>query len=47
MQDGILVSTVDGARGRQEVQRSATMTRALHTTYPHVPVWLSDDEDRL
>ena len=34
MQDEILVSTVDGARGKQEVQRSATMIRTFRATYP-------------
>jgi len=47
MQDEILVSTVDGARGKQEVQRSATMIRTFHATYPHVQIWFSHDEDHL
>jgi hypothetical protein len=47
MQDEILVSTVDGARGKQEVQCSATMFRTFHATYPHVQIWFSHDEDHL
>ena len=47
MKDEILVSTIDGARGKQEVQRSATMIRAFHATYPHVQIWFSHDEDHL
>jgi hypothetical protein len=47
MQDEILVSAVDGARGKQEVQRSATMIRTFHATYPHVQIWFSHDEDHL
>jgi len=47
MQDEILVSTVDGARGKQEVQRSATMIRTFHATYPHVQIWFSHDKDHL
>ena len=34
MQDEVLVSTIDGARGRGEVQRSATMIRTFRATYP-------------
>jgi len=47
MQDEILVSTVDGARGKQEVQRSAAMIRTFHAMYPHVQIWFSHDEDHL
>jgi glyoxylase-like metal-dependent hydrolase (beta-lactamase superfamily II) len=47
MKDEILVSTIDGARGKQEVQRSATMIRTFHATYPHVQIWFSHDEDHL
>ena len=47
MQDEILVSTGDGARGKQEVQRSATMIRMFHATYPRVQIWFSHDEDHL
>jgi glyoxylase-like metal-dependent hydrolase (beta-lactamase superfamily II) len=47
MQDEILVSTLDGARGKQAVQRSATMIRTLHATCPHVQIWFSHDEDHL
>ncbi len=47
MQDEILVSTVDGARGKQEIQRSAAMIRTFHTMYPHVQIWFSHDEDHL
>ena len=47
MQDEILVSTVDGARGKQEVQRSATMIRTFHATYPYVQIWFTHDEDHL
>ena len=47
MQDEILVSAVDGARGKLEVQRSATMIRTFHATYPHVQIWFSHDEDHL
>lgn len=47
MQDEILVSTVDRARGKQEVQRSATMIRTFYATYPHVQIWFSHDEDHL
>lgn len=47
MQDEILVSTVVGARGKQEVQRSATMIREFHATYPDVRIWFSHDEDHL
>ena len=36
-----------GARGKQEVQRSATMIRAFHATCPHVQLWFSHDEDHL
>jgi hypothetical protein len=38
---------IDGARGKQEVQRSATMIRAFHATCPHVQLWFSHDEDHL
>lgn len=47
MQDEILVSAVDGARGKQEVQRSANMIRTFHAAYPHVQIWFSHDEDHL
>ena len=47
MKDEILVSTIDGARGKQEVQRSATMIRTFHATYPHVQIWFSHDKDHL
>ncbi len=47
MQDEILDSTVDGARGQKEVQCSATMIRTFHATYPHVQIWFSHDEDHL
>ena len=47
MQDEILISTVGGARGKQAVQRSATMIRTFHATYPHVQIWFSHDEDHL
>jgi hypothetical protein len=42
-----IAPTVDGARGKQEVQRSATMIRVFHATYPHVQIWFSHDEDHL
>ena len=38
---------IDGARGKQEVQRSAIMIRAFHATCPHVQLWFSHDEDLL
>ncbi len=47
MKDEILVSTIDGARGKQEVQRSATMIRSFHAMHPHVQIWFSHDEDHL
>jgi glyoxylase-like metal-dependent hydrolase (beta-lactamase superfamily II) len=47
MQNGILVSTVDGARGKEEVQRSAAMLRAFRAAYPQVEIWFSHDEDHL
>ena len=47
MKDEILVSTIDGARGKQEVQRSATMIRTFHAMHPHVQIWFSHDEDHL
>ena len=47
MEDEILVSTVDGASGREAVQNSANMIRTFHSMYPDVPVWFSHDEDRL
>lgn len=47
MQDEILVSTVDGARGKQAVQQSATMIRKFRATYPHAQIWFSHDEDHL
>jgi glyoxylase-like metal-dependent hydrolase (beta-lactamase superfamily II) len=47
MQDEILVSTVRGARGREQVRRSAAMIRSFHETYPHVQIWFSHDEDHL
>ena len=47
MGDGILVSTVDGVHGRQEVQRSAHMIRAFHAMYPEVQIWFSHDEQHL
>ena len=47
MKDGILVSTIDGARGKQEVQRSASMIREFHALHPHVQIWFSHDEDHL
>lgn len=47
MQDEILVSAVDGARGKQKVQRSANMIRTFHASYPHVQIWFSHDENHL
>ena len=47
MKEGILVSTIDGARGKQEVRRSAAMIRAFHSMHPEVRVWFSHDEDHL
>jgi glyoxylase-like metal-dependent hydrolase (beta-lactamase superfamily II) len=47
MQDEILVSAVDGARGKREVQRSATKIREFHATYPNVQIWFSHDEEHL
>ena len=47
MKDGILVSTIDGARGKEEVRRSAEMIRSFHATYPHVQVLFSHDDDHL
>ena len=47
MQDEILVSTIDGERGKQEVQRSAAMIRAFRAAYPHVQIWFSHDKDHL
>jgi hypothetical protein len=47
MKDEILVSTIDGARGKQQVQRSATMIRTCPATYPQVQIWFSHDEDHL
>lgn len=47
MQDGILVSTVNGARGKQQVRRSAAMIRAFHAAHPEVQIWFSHDEEHL
>lgn len=47
MKDEILVSTIDGARGKQEVRRSASMIRAFHEAYPEVQIWFSHDEEHL
>jgi len=47
MQDEILVSTVDGARGKRKVQRSATMIRRFHAMYPHVQIVFSHDKNSL
>jgi len=47
MKDEILVSTIDGERGKQAVQRSANMIRAFHKEHPHVQIWFSHDEDHL
>ncbi len=47
MQDEILVSTVGGARGKREVERSAAMIREFHATHPQVQIWFSHDEDHL
>ena len=47
MKDEILVSTIDGARGKQEVRRSAGMIRSFHAMYPNVQVWFSHDEAHL
>lgn len=47
MQDEILVSASNGARGKRWVQRSADMIRTFHATYPHVQIWFSHDEDHL
>jgi hypothetical protein len=44
MEEGVLVSTVDGGRGRRNVQRSAEMIRTFHEMYPEVQVWFSHDE---
>ena len=47
MRDKILVSTIDGKRGKQEVRRSASMIRAFHEAYPGVQIWFSHDEEHL
>ncbi len=47
MEDGILVSTADGARGKRDVQRSAAMIRAFHAAHPDVQIWFSHDEAHL
>ena len=47
MRDGILVSTIDGQRGRQEVERSATMIRGFHAAHPQVQLRFSHDEEHL
>jgi hypothetical protein len=44
MEEGVLVSTVDGGHGRKNVQRSAEMIRTFHEMYPEVQVWFSHDE---
>ena len=47
MDDEIFVSTVDGDRGKRNVQRSATMIRTFHEMYPHVQIWFTHDERHL
>ena len=47
MKDEILVSTIDGARGKRDVQRSADMIPAFHVSNPDAQIWFSHDEDRL
>lgn len=47
MQEGILVSTTQGSRGRREVRRSASMIRAFHAEYPDAQIWFSHDEEHL
>jgi glyoxylase-like metal-dependent hydrolase (beta-lactamase superfamily II) len=47
MKDEILVSTMDGERGKKAVLRSAKMIRAFHAMYPQVQIWFSHDEDHL
>ncbi len=47
MEEGILVSTADGAGGREQVARSAAMIREFHAMHPEAEIWFSHDEDHL
>ncbi|NPE30101.1 MBL fold metallo-hydrolase [Methanococcoides sp. SA1] len=47
MDDKILVSTMDGKHGKQEVEKSANMIRTFHKNYPNIKIWFSHDENHL
>lgn len=47
MEEEILVSTIDGAWGKQEVEHSASMIRRLHMDYPDVQIRFTRDEEHL
>jgi len=44
MENGVLMNTDYGQKGKKDVRKSAEMIRTFHKMYPHVQVWFTHDE---